>query len=497
MGEAGVVAGGASPRRLSARGALLLALSGITLALAAAAVAQVSWVNGPEEWEWTWRPVGLAWGPALLAALAAGLLAALPFLRGAGRFFLPGAIFLGAVLTFALTAAQPGGLERVLGSLASRNSFGYVWDAALATETAALLADHPAASAGLNQHSRTHPPGPLLLVRALDRLLGEERQAVEGRWLTAARTAIDREISRARDRRRPYPERPPLPGTVVVLAALLPLAGALAAWPLASLARSWGLPPAAVSFATALWLLLPARTLFTPSLDQALPLLLAGAAALAAGKGLHRAAFSGLLLFAACFLTWGCLAAVPFVLLTAAAAPGSKGPSLRLGSWRFGLAAPAAAGAAFAAPWAFLYATAGFHPLSALSSALSLHRQIAVDTRSYSLWLTWNPYDVALLAGPLVAGLALAAFKGWRGERSALPLVGFWALLLALWLSGSVRGEIGRIWLMWMPFACVFAGSAAAPPAEEGEGGRGERAVALTTQALLLFGLAASMIFVS
>lgn len=494
---------------------LHLILSAVTLALAVAVFVQAPWANGPAEWEWTWRPPGppgLAWGPALLAAAAAAALVAMAAGRGAGRLFLPAAGLAGALLTFALIAAQPGGLERVLGSLVSRNSFGYVWDAALAPETAALLADYPAASVGLNQHSRTHPPGPLLLVRALDRLdrLGGPGGATAGNrtegWTGAARAAIDREIGRARDRRRPLPERPPVPEAVLALAILLPLAGAAAVWPLASLARSWELPPAAVSFAAALWLLLPARTLFTPSLDQALPLLLTGAAALAAGKGWPRAALAGVVLFAACFLTWGCLAAVPFLLLIAAAANpggGGKGRALRLGPWRLGIAAPAVAGTAFAAPWVLLYATTAFNPLAALSSALTLHRQIAVDTRSYSLWLAWNPYDVALLAGPIVVGLAwmtMVAPKTWReGSRGAffLPLLGFWGLLILLWISGSVRGEIGRIWLMWMPFACVYAAAAVGPmPGEEGRG-RGRRAVALAAQALLLFALAASMSFVS
>lgn len=481
--------------------ALLLILSVVTLALAVAVLAQVSWANGPAEWEWTWRPPGLAWGPALLAAAAAAALVAWAVTRGASRIFPLGAGILGALLTFALIAAQPGGLERVLGSLVSRNSFGYVWDEALAPNTAALLADYPAASAGLNQHSRTHPPGPLLLVRVLSGL----GSATPGKEF--AQAAIDREIGRARDRRRPLPARPPVPGAVLALAVLLPLAGAAAVWPLASLARSWGLPPAAVSFAAALWLLLPARTLFTPSLDQALPLLLTGAAALAAGKGLPRAALAGLVLFAACFLTWGCLAAVPFLLLISAAANpggGGEGSALRLGPWRLGLAAPAVAGAAFTAPWVLLYATSGFNALAALSSALTLHRQIAVDTRSYPLWLAWNPYDVALLAGPLVVGLALTAMalKPWReGGRAAvfLPLLGFWGLLTLLWISGSVRGEIGRIWLMWMPFACVFAAGAAGAGtlSPEENHGRAGHTAALAAQALLLFALAASMTFMT
>ena len=494
--------------------ALPFLLAAVTLALAAAVLAQAPAVNGPAEWRWPFRPPGLAPVPALWALLAAaGLIALALRPPAAGRGLgLPAALaaLAGAALTFALTLATPGGIERVMGSLASRNSFGFVWDAGLAPGSGELLADYPRASAALNQHSRTHPPGPLLAVRALDAVRAPA--LFPESWLAAAERAAAHEISRARDRHRPAPAALAAPATFAALAFLLPLAGALAALPLAALARAWGLAPEAALLAAALWLLVPARSLFTPSLDQALPLLLVGAAALAAGGGLRRAAGAGLLLAAACFLTWGYLAAVPLVLLIAAAEGAGDGRGdrggrrglLRLGplgslGWR----APAAAAAAFAAPWLALRAAAGFDAPRALAAALAVHRQIAVDSRSPALWLRWNPYDFALLAGPAVVGLALAALflrrKTWPAWR--LPLWGFWGLLLALWLSGSVRGEVGRIWAMWMPFACLFAAAALGPRDAAAPDGRGDgtaaRAALLASQAALLLALAAAMVFVS
>ena len=46
--------------------------------------------------------------------------------------------------------------------------------------------------------------------------------------------------------------------------------------------------------------------------------------------------------------------------------------------------------------------------------------------------------------------------------RRALRAQKLRALLLVLLLSGTVRGEVGRIWLFLMPFACVLAAADAA-----------------------------------
>jgi hypothetical protein len=556
---------------------LLVLLAAANAALALAAWTRRPWANGPAEWRWQYLPAGgLDLGaPAALALLAAlTTLAALIALVGLGlpwghgrlaawRGAPPLAAVCGAAFTFALVAAQPGGFARVTAALVSRNSFGYVWDAALAPPTGALLADYPSASAGLNQHSVTHPPGPLLAVRALgwlDRVLpapgaaaGAERPGVGGLPGLAA-AAIDREVARARSHGRPVPRPPPGPWVVAALAVLLPALSALAAWPLYLLARRFRLAPETALLAALLWLLAPARSLFTPSFDQALPVLLVGAAWLAAAGGRARAAAAGGLLFAACFVSYGCLPALPLVAVCAAAAPAATGdrrPRLRLppvaapvagrsrGIWqRWG-----ALGLGFAVPYLALAAAAGHDPWHAMRAAFELHQRIAVAPRSYATWLLWNPYDFVLLASPAIVGLAVLALSraSWTGGEAgatagraagtsgislpnlrqdarpeARPRAGWWAawtwwsLLALLLLSGGVRGEAGRIWLPWMPFACLFAAAAASAggprSAAEPErqksahlagGWRAGIALLLATEAALTLALAASMIFVS
>jgi hypothetical protein len=552
---------------------VLIMAAAANAALALAAWTRQPWANGPAEWQWHYlAPDGMEGVtvtalamPAALAALAA--LAGLSVLWGRRRLAAwrgapPLAVVCGAVFTFALVAAQPGGFARVTAALVSRNSFGYVWDAALAPPTRALLADYPAASAGLNQHSLTHPPGPLLGVRALGWLDGVlPAPTADGTAGTAAEqggglaglaaTAIDREVARARSHGRPVPRPPPGPWAVAALAVLLPALSALAAWPLYLLARRWGLAPETALLAALLWLLAPARSLFTPSFDQALPVLLVGAAWLAAGGGRVRAAAAGALLFAACFASYGCLPVLPLVAVCAAAAPAAatRGESGAGGGSRGLWQRWSALALGFMLPYLLLAAGTGHNPWQAMRAALEIHRRIAVAPRSYATWLLWNPYDFALLASPAVVGLAaLALFRAaWtngetgsvagpapgtrripildllRGGRPAeLWQAGWWAawawwgLLALMLLSGGVRGEAGRIWLPWMPFACLFAAtaastggprragrplSAAAPepqePARQAGGWRPGLALLLAAETVLTLALAARMIFVS
>jgi hypothetical protein len=530
---------------MSRRFFFLLLLAGANAALAVAAWTRQPWANGPEGWRWEYlRPGGLAAGGRAGAVLALSL-AGLGLLWGhrrlaAWRAAPLAAVTLGAAFTYTLVAAQPGDWSRVAEALVSRNGFGYVWDAALAPPARALLADYPAAGAGLNQHSLTHPPGALLAVRALgglDRLLPAPAVAgtVDGgtgsRPLSElAAAAIRREMQRARAHGRPLPQAPPGPWQVTALALLLPALSALAAWPLFLLARRWAWERQAALLAAVLWLLTPARSLFTPSLDQALPALLAGAACLAADGRRVRSAAAGALLFAACFLSYGCLAALPLVVACAAAAsPARQGSGYEPGAaaaaapdrWRW-----AALALGFALPYLLLAIATGHDPWHALRTALELHHRIAVAPRPYLTWLLWNPYDFMLLLSPAVLGLAAWALR--RRAPWRLPVLAWWGTLALLLLSGGVRGEVGRIWLMWMPFACLFAAGAAAggdvapaghepgagdhgpqtagpqtahrTPGTAGSAGENVRAgigLVLATEAALTLSLAATMVFVS
>jgi len=491
--------------------ALPLLLAFVTLAVLLAIVLQVPSANGPAEWQWPYHPAGLQGSGLLIAAVLMVVVTwwtAQDRARDA-RWALPLLVALGCVLTLDVARAETGDFRGVMEALASRHIFGFVFDEGLAPDTRDLLADYPKATADLNQHTRTHPPGALLLVRGLDRIgrLLPAPQPGSTSLSALAAECLDREVQRAAVRHRPVPHPPPAAWTLVLLALLLPGLSALAAWPLHRLALRLGLPPGPALLAATLWILVPARSLFTPSLDQALPFLLLTAAALAAGPGRWRPLAAGVALSLSLFVTYGYLAPAVLVGLLAIIQPvvqplGEKTGEImdRRQVWRRMAARAALLAAGALLPWLLLAVCTGYNPLAAFQDALLQHRVIAVESRSYATWLLWNPYDFALLLGPAVVGLAAAALVSGGGPGTRTPAFrilawGWWALLALLLVSGTVRGEVGRIWLMLMPFACVLAAGAAADRSEWSDRRSPWAGIVLLLQAALLLGLAANMTF--
>ncbi len=482
----------------AAIGAAIAALAALTAI--AAALLQIPGFNGPAEWQWPYRPIGLAPLPLLAAILCAGVLVALLLYGPSGR---RGALCLaiaGYGFSLSLIAAQPNGFVRVVKVLASRHSFSYLYDAALAPPTRDLMADFPAASSALSMHSRTHPPGVLLAIRGLDRVaraLGPAGALGTSLFRKAAE-AFAEESSRARERGKPVPAIPPSPWSPVLLAFLLPLAAAAAALPLYGLGLGWGLSDGAARLGAALWLTVPAATLFTPSVDQALVVFPLVGAALVVGMGRRslgmtvggwRALAAGVVVALGCLISYGLLVAVPFVAWVAFSSGEDEG-------WfsprRFVRAA--LVGVGFALPWVALALFAGYDPWTSFRTAISAHREMAVETRSYTTWLLGNPYDFALFCGPAVAVLGAVGLVSRRAPVALRRgLLGGAILFALLWLSGSVRGEVGRIWLFAMPFVVLAAAavdSSAEPPSNA------RHALLVAAQALTTIAFAASMIFV-
>jgi hypothetical protein len=94
----------------------------------------------------------------------------------------------------------------------------------------------------------------------------------------------------------------------------------------------------------------------------------------------------------------------------------------------------------------------GYNPLASFLASMETQRGL-MRVRSYLPWVGLNAWDFSLFAGlPLIA-LAVAAL-GCEGRKAALPAFCTLALLL---LSGSTRGEVGRIWCFLMPLMAVPA----------------------------------------
>src|SRR5207244_4244930 len=79
--------------------------------------------------------------------------------------------------------------------------------------------------------------------------------------------------------------------------------------------------------------------------------------------------------------------------------------------------------------------------------------------RPYLPWVFLHLYDLALFIGfPLVTLAVAATVKSLRTLRSLDPLAGALALtLILLALSGTARGETGRVWLFFVPYILILA----------------------------------------
>ncbi|MBK9054211.1 MAG: hypothetical protein IPL78_25855 [Chloroflexi bacterium] len=106
---------------------------------------------------------------------------------------------------------------------------------------------------------------------------------------------------------------------------------------------------------------------------------------------------------------------------------------------------------------------------------LQQHYELVTSLRRYDWWVVYNLVDLLIFAGPIVVvGFAAACLTTIR--RLILPqvatteltnspnlrqdtglILALALLILALDLSGSARGEVGRLWLFFMPLLAVVS----------------------------------------
>lgn len=97
----------------------------------------------------------------------------------------------------------------------------------------------------------------------------------------------------------------------------------------------------------------------------------------------------------------------------------------------------------------FLLLFAGYN---SLYSGLVLLR--SQTPRSYLDWVIYNPYDVFIFMGiPVSILFLIVSFKIYKSEKFNMLkkiLISFWIMFISLVLSGTSRGEVGRIWIFLM-----------------------------------------------
>jgi hypothetical protein len=325
------------------------------------------------------------------------------------------------------------------------------------------VATYPEQMHSLPYHARTHPPGFVLFFMLL-------RRAAAG--LVPYPSGYFRELAEAY---RAFGIGPSPADAAAALAApfVISLLGALSLWPLYLLARHLTSPETAAC-STALASGMPALLLFGASPDLIVLAVAVTALCLSQSAwasflrpGRPRLAASllaflaGLSLALGLFLSLGLLPLVGWLALWMAigiALTDSRGAAAK----RAGPLAIAGL-AGFVALYLVLYLSLHYRPVAVAREALLAHRSVTdVEApRSYWKWLVMNPAEAMVFAGLPLAVMSIwsAARRRAGTPRSPSAFLLAWLIVCALLdISGTVRGEVGRIWLFLMWPAALAAG---------------------------------------
>lgn len=413
---------------------------------------------GTSEWFWPHaiRPLG-RWWPSVLGAGLLLLVAAWWDGRRAGRAWPVVAVAglaLGLQLAIVYAERPQVGAELVDRTL-SKDTSGYAAIAGEIDDLSAVLADFPALMPALgNEHARTHPPGLIAAFWLADR-------ALRGWPALAERLAAPARLWRCTDLW--VISRPPATAAALLLGAFLPVLCA-ALVPVVAYALTRRLAgPREARWAALFSAALPALLVFSPTPDQ-LYAFLALVALWLVVIGVQRRQLlwlgvGGIVLSLMTMLSIGNAAWVGVVFLIALF-------SMRRAeaSPRQIVAGTAALTLGAASIWLIYWAGWRVAPWEVILTGLGQHRQLVTIHRSYGLWLVYNPIDFLLFGGLAVTagllGQAVAAARDGQQRRGAFGTMALIMILTlaVLNLSGTTRGEVGRLWLLFMPAAAIVAG---------------------------------------
>lgn len=450
------------------RSLFTLILIGATLLLAGLIVTDwLPLLRGPapetSEWHWLYelRPQTRWWLPLLTAA---GLwLFSIWWLRqhrwyGLG---LAGLIMGSLALQLALVYAhRPQVAAELVDRTLSDATNGYFSVAANSSDMSGLLREFPRVMPTLSsEHTRTHPPGLVL-----------------AQWLTirwgAAASSLASTVYPLRCTDLWLLNQPPATATALLIWSFLPLvAAAFTVVPVYYLGLRLADEPAA-RLAALFTAALPALLIFAPTPDQ-IYVFLSTVTLLLWLIAIERrnallAFLTGFLLSLSTFLSLGNGAFVVVLGVVVLLHPNRQLLMVNLKwltSFAFGLASL----------WLIYWLGWGVTPWHLAHVALQQHYELVTSLRRYDWWVVYNLLDLLIFAGPMVVvGFAAALLFTFRhmilpkvsttrqtpgstlrkdtGLTLALAL-----LILALDLSGSARGEVGRLWLFFMPLLAIIA----------------------------------------
>jgi hypothetical protein len=421
-----------------------------------------SWLRGPPEWFWGHRAAAL--DHRLFAALACGtvmlaLIAIAGTSRAARRPRLAAVVLLvaGLPIGFAFHAAllntDDGGWERpLIDRVCSGMGYLKAAEAHAQRPTLELLRHYTAIVATLPFHATTHPPGGVLMFRALF-------AAARRGWIRDAGGEPIVDVTRTG-------------GGIAMWGAVIWIAcGILTAVPVALMAWVLTRQPLLASSVGLLWLFCPSPIAFDGVIDEAVTLCVACSAALlllaqvtsSRVRGCSCAAASGIFGGAGLFVSYGAAA-----MLVAAVLIAMFRIDTDAGRRRF--VATTCCWLAAVGGTVLLPAAAGYPVVATARLALKTYHDLQV-TRDYSTWVVASVVDFASFWGPaaIVAAIATLATAPRDGAawRVTIAIV---AVLLLVNVSGTSRGEVGRLWMPFMPLlsAAVWSSPVWSPPGAAG-----------------------------
>jgi hypothetical protein len=428
------------------------------------------WLRGPapetSEWYWPYllRPMQ-QWWPSLFAALVT---------LAVGYWWIyqvePGrqqntaalmvlfacSLFLQAALIYADRTNVPAELvDRTLSNLAS----GFFEPAASIDNINELLTNYPEAMPGfVSEHARTHPPGLILAnwatIQAFSRV----------GWPTEP---IASYVQPLRCMDLWLYGRPAAVSAALGVWAVLPLLfAALTVFPAYAVAKQL-LKGYAVQLATILAATLPALILFAPKSVQLYSPLTLIMFWLFHNGTMRRSSWlllaAGVMGSVLTFFSLGNVSLFLFfilygLILILFSARGKDSDPLwpqKPGAMILQLFSFAAGAVSI---WLVFWLFWDVPPWEVAFSGLEQHYQLVTHIRRYEWWIVWNMIDLTIFSGwPLFLGYlsSLAAvIRFWKNRRlgavDALAIT-LAVVILLLNFSGSARGEVGRLWLFFMP----------------------------------------------
>ncbi len=449
----------------ASRFALILIVLGALLVVLLVFSDVVPYLRGPapetSEWYWPYllRPAS-RWLPALLVAggmllLAFRWLRREPDNRRANRLALTGLVVGCFLLQLALVYADRPQVEaELLDRVLSVRTSGHFWTSAGISDLGAVLRNFPAEMAGFeSEHSRTHPPGLLMANWATIALLAKVPRLAQ---------PIAEQVWPNRCMDLWLLNQPANVAAALAFWSVLPLlAAALAVLPAYLLARELFGSDAARLSALAV-ATMPAVVLFATQSDQLfvfLSLLLVYVFHLGLSRDRLLLLFlAGLLLSVSSFLTMAnatlLLPLALYVVLWQWQGTGARPQPRRWLFW--GLAFVGGC----AALWLIFWIGWGVAPWEIARAGIGQHYELVSSRRNYAWWLLFNLVDLLTFVG--VVWLAGFLWLTGRSIRQKRPQAAGWlaislaVFILLLDLSGSTRGETGRLWLFFTPLMALL-----------------------------------------